>query len=322
MDATELLQPIQEDMQGVDRIIRGRLKSDVVLINQLAQHIIAGGGKRLRPAVTLLCAKACGIENDQHQLLAAIIDLLHTATLLHDDVVDGSDLRRGRDTANALWGNEASVLTGDFLYSRSFQLMIELDSMHCMSELANTSNVIAEGEVMQLMNCNNPDLSEKEYYEVIRRKTAALFAVGTGLGAYVAGTDDAQQRACEQYGLHLGLAFQIIDDALDYSASADELGKNIGDDLAEGKATLPLIHVMQTGSSAQKTLVSNAIREGDIGKLDQIQAAIESTDAIAYTSARADDEANAAIAALELLPDSPYKQSLSGLAKFSVARRA
>ncbi|MGB1580357.1 MAG: polyprenyl synthetase family protein [Nevskiales bacterium] len=309
-------------MQGVDRIISERLSSDVVLINQLAQHIIAGGGKRLRPAVTLLCAKACGINGKKHQLLAAIIELLHTATLLHDDVVDGSDLRRGRDTANALWGNEASVLTGDFLYSRSFQLMVELDSMHCMSELANTSNVIAEGEVMQLMNCNNPDITEKQYSEVIRRKTAALFAVGTELGAYIAGADETQQQACGQYGLHLGLAFQIIDDALDYSASVDELGKNIGDDLAEGKTTLPLIHVINTGTAAQRDLVSNAIREGDLGKLDQIQAAIESTNAIAYTSARAEDEANAAIAALDLLPESPHKQALAELARFAVARRA
>ena len=309
-------------MKGVDRIIRDRLSSDVLLINQLANHIIAGGGKRLRPAVTLLCARAMGIQNDRHQLLAAIIELLHTATLLHDDVVDGSSLRRGKETANAIWGNEASVLTGDFLYSRSFQLMVELDSMHCMSALANTSNVIAEGEVMQLMNCNNPELSEAQYSEVIRRKTAALFEVGTQLGAYIADADDAEIHACAKYGLHLGLAFQIVDDALDYSADVSDLGKNIGDDLAEGKTTLPLIHVMQQGTSAEKQLVRQAIQAGSLDRIDEIQAAIESTEAIAYTSARAQAEADAAIAALKLLPESPYKESLIGLAQHSVARRS
>lgn len=321
MDSRTLFSPIADDMQGVDRIIQSRLKSDVVLINQLAQHIIAGGGKRLRPAITLLCARAAGFEGERHQLLAAIIELLHTATLLHDDVVDGSELRRGRDTANALWGNEASVLTGDFLYSRSFQLMVELNSMHCMSRLADTSNVIAEGEVLQLMNCNNPELTEADYNEVIRRKTAALFEVGTELGAYLADSAPDVQSGCKAYGLHLGMAFQLIDDALDYSASTDELGKNIGDDLAEGKTTLPLIHVMREGSSAQRSLVEKAIREGDIGQLDAVQAAIESTKAIAYTSARAKVEAEAAIAALKPLPESPYKTCLEELAEFSVSRR-
>lgn len=322
MDSTTLFKPIVDDMLGVDRIIKQRLSSDVVLINQLASHIIAGGGKRLRPAITLLCARAAGYEGERHQLLAAIIELLHTATLLHDDVVDGSDLRRGRDTANAIWGNEASVLTGDFLYSRSFQLMVELDSMHCMSQLANTSNVIAEGEVLQLMNCNNPDLSEVEYTEVIRRKTAALFEVGTELGAYLAEADAAIIKGCKAYGLHLGMAFQLIDDALDYSASADELGKNIGDDLAEGKTTLPLIHVMKTGTKEESELVKKAIREGDLDQLPSIQKAIESTKAIEYTSACAAKEAEAAIAALSPLPESPYRTSLVELARFSVARRS
>ncbi len=322
MDPTQLFSPIAEDMRGVDQIIKDRLGSDVVLINQLAKHIIAGGGKRIRPAITLLCARAAGAQGDRCQLLAAIIELLHTATLLHDDVVDGSDLRRGRDTANAIWGNEASVLTGDFLYSRSFQLMVELDSMHCMSQLANTSNVIAEGEVMQLMNCHNPDLAEADYEEVIRRKTAALFEVGTELGAYLADADEAAQLGCKAYGLHLGMAFQLIDDALDYSASAEELGKNIGDDLAEGKTTLPLIHVMREGTAEQTNLVKQAIREGDMELLPAIQAAIESTGAITYTADRATVEAEKAIAALEPLPESPYRSSLEALARFSVARRS
>lgn len=322
MDPTELFKPIADDMRGVDDIIRQRLGSDVVLINQLAKHIIAGGGKRIRPAITLLCARAAGATEDKPQLLAAIIELLHTATLLHDDVVDGSDMRRGRDTANAIWGNEASVLTGDFLYSRSFQLMVQLDSMHCMSRLANTSNVIAEGEVMQLMNCHNPNLSEADYSEVIHRKTAALFEVGTELGAFLANADAAVQQACKDYGLHLGMAFQLIDDALDYSASADELGKNIGDDLAEGKTTLPLIHVVREGNSEQINLVKQAIKEGNVERLPEVQAAIESTGAIQYTTARATVEAKAAIAALLPLPESPYRASLEALALFSVARRS
>lgn len=321
MDLKEILAPITDDMQSVDTLIRHRLSSNVVLINQLGEYIIRSGGKRLRPAVVLLSARAGGYSGQQHALLAAVIEFIHTATLLHDDVVDGSDLRRGQDTANAIWGNEASVLTGDFLYSRAFQMMIELESMSVMQTLANATNTIAEGEVLQLLNVNDPEVDESRYLEVVWRKTAVLFQAGTQLGAHLAGCGQTQEQALSDYGLHLGTAFQLIDDALDYNADVKDLGKNLGDDLAEGKPTLPLIHVMNHGSPAQVEMVKTAIREGSRARMPEVLNAIESTGAITYTSGRAREEADKAIAALEAIPDSAYKTSLIELANFAVARK-
>ncbi len=320
MDLKSILSPIAEDMQLVDAIIRNRLCSDVVLINQLGEYIVNSGGKRLRPAIVLLAARACGQQDQQHALLAAVIEFIHTATLLHDDVVDGSDLRRGKDTANALWGNEASVLTGDFLYSRAFQMMVDLESMAVMKTLADTTNTIAEGEVLQLLNVHDPEVDETRYMEVVWRKTAVLFQAGTRLGAHLAGADESLQKAMADYGLHLGTAFQLIDDALDYNADVKNLGKNLGDDLAEGKPTLPLIHVMQHGTTAQVSLVQEAIRNGSRERMQEVLEAIESTGAIAYTSARAEQEADKAIAALAPIPESPCKSSLADLARFAVSR--
>ena len=320
MDLKEILSPIAGDMQEVDALIRQRLASDVVLINQLGEYIVKSGGKRLRPAVVLLAARACGHVDRSHSLLAAIIEFIHTATLLHDDVVEGSDLRRGKDTANALWGNEASVLTGDFLYSRAFQMMVDLESMTVMKTLADTTNTIAEGEVLQLMNVNDPDVDENRYMQVIWRKTAVLFEAGTRLGAHIAGANETTAQALADYGLHLGTAFQLIDDALDYNADVKELGKNLGDDLAEGKPTLPLIHVMENGTEAEASLVREAIIQGSLDHLDAVLSAIESNKSIAYTSARAEEEANKAIAALSALPESPYKSCLEAIARFSVSR--
>ena len=243
------------DMAAVDALIRRRLSSDVVLINQIADHIISAGGKRLRPMLVMLAGHAVGGAGPEHHQLAAIIEFIHTSTLLHDDVVDESSLRRGRSTANALWGNAPSVLVGDFLYSRSFQLMVELDRMSVMQILADTTNRIAEGEVLQLLHVHNPDTDEAAYLRVIERKTAVLFAAGTRLGALASGVDEATQQALFDYGMHLGYAFQIADDVLDYSANAEELGKNLGDDLAEGKATLPLIHAIRHSDAATREVL-------------------------------------------------------------------
>lgn len=319
-DLPAIISPIQDDMQKVDEVIRQRLTSNVVLINQLGEYIVKSGGKRLRPAVVLLAARATGYKGEHHSLLAAIIELIHTATLLHDDVVDGSDLRRGQETANALWGNEASVLTGDFLYSRAFQMMVELESITVMKGLADATNTIAEGEVLQLMNINDPEVDEKRYMEVIWRKTAVLFQAGTELGAHISLCSPEEQTALSHYGLHLGTAFQLIDDALDYQADTKSLGKNLGDDLAEGKPTLPLIHVMNKGNPEQIKIVKEAIQTGNLEHMPAVMEAIESTGAIAYTSARATDEAKMAIDALAQIPESPYKTSLIQLAEFAVLR--
>ncbi|MGH8530632.1 MAG: polyprenyl synthetase family protein [Nevskiales bacterium] len=320
MQLKSLLSPIEQDMAAVDQIIRTRLRSEVVLINQLAEYIIGAGGKRLRPAVVLLAARACGYAGTGHHLLAAVIEFIHTATLLHDDVVDESLLRRGRDTANAVWGNQISVLTGDFLYSRAFQMMIELDSMDVMHSLADTTNTIAEGEVLQLLNCRDPGITEERYREVIWRKTAVLFQAGSRLGAALAAPTAPIVDALANYGLHLGVAFQLIDDALDYSADAQALGKNVGDDLAEGKPTLPLIYALKHGSADQKKELRAAIEHGNRDSLPQVLAAIESTGAIAYTAALAKEESEQAIAALAALPESPYKTALTQLARFAVER--
>ncbi len=308
------------DMAAVNTLIRTRLASDVVLINQIGEHIIGGGGKRLRPMLHLLAARACGYVGDHHVPLAALIEFIHTSTLLHDDVVDESDLRRGRKTANALWGNAASVLVGDFLYSRSFQMMVELDSMEVMRILADTTNRIAEGEVLQLLNIGNPDTTERAYLDVIERKTAVLFAAATRLGAVLAGLSRDQQDALSQYGLDLGYAFQIADDVLDYTSDADTLGKNIGDDLAEGKPTLPVIHAITHGTPEQSASLRRAIQSGGLDSLDNIVAAIHDSGAIAYAQSLAHRYAASAKAALDVLPPSPARDALALLADYAIDR--
>ena len=312
---------VAEDWASVNRLIFQRLGSDVALINQVAHHIIHGGGKRLRPLTTLLAARACGYEGEQHIQAAAIIEFIHTATLLHDDVVDDSGLRRGQETANAVFGNQASVLVGDFLYSRSFQMMVEIGALGILDVLAHATNTIAEGEVLQLMNCNNPNISESDYLEVVYRKTAKLFEAGTRIGAILAEFDDAREQMLVSYGRHLGLAFQLVDDALDYDATAEELGKNIGDDLAEGKPTLPLIYAMDHGTAAERHMIREAIETGGIQNLTSIQLAIETSGGLRYTAERAQDEAELAVKALQDLPDSDYKKALASLAQFAVNRR-
>jgi len=320
MEIDQIRDLIADDMQAVNLRIEDRLRSDVVLINQLSHYIINSGGKRLRPMLVLLASRAFDYEGDQHINLAAIIEFIHTATLLHDDVVDASDLRRGRETANALWGNEASVLVGDFLYSRSFRMMVDANSMRVMEILADATNTIAEGEVMQLMNCNDPDTTEEQYLEVIRCKTAKLFEAATRLGAVLGNGSPEQEQSMAEYGMFLGTAFQLVDDALDYNSSSDEMGKNIGDDLAEGKPTLPLIFAMCTGTPAQATTIREAIEKGGREYIDEIMAAIESTGAIEYTAELAKAEAKRAIEKLALLAPSPYQQALATLAEFSVNR--
>ncbi len=320
MDIDQIRSLAADDMAAVDDLIRRRLQSDVVLINQLGHYIINSGGKRLRPLLVLLSARANGYPGPHHHQLAAIVEFIHTATLLHDDVVDASELRRGRETANAVWGNEASVLVGDFLYSRAFEMMVEVDSMRVMQILAEATNTIAEGEVLQLLNCHEPDTTEQQYLEVILRKTAKLFEAAGQLGAVLAGTDAETEQAMAAYGVHLGTAFQLIDDALDYSGDQATIGKQLGDDLAEGKPTLPLIHVMREGSSGQVETVREAIREGGRDMIDEVTAAIASTGAIAYTSRLAMDEALQARAALDALPASAYRDALTGLADYAVSR--
>ena len=311
---------VAEDMRAVDGLIEKRLHSHVALVNQVSQYIIQSGGKRLRPMLVLLCSKAFDYQADAHLPLAAIVEFIHTATLLHDDVVDASLLRRGQHTANSLWGNEASVLVGDFLYSRAFQMMVELDNMRVMDILAETTNVIAEGEVMQLLNCHNPDTTIEQYLDVIRSKTAKLFEASARLGAVVCGASPAHEQAIAAYGLHLGIAFQVIDDVLDYYGSADQIGKNVGDDLSEGKPTLPLIHVMKTGTREQADTVRRAIQGGGLDLLEEVVRAVESTQAIDYTARAARAEADAALEAISAIPSSPYKHALQALAEFSVSR--
>jgi octaprenyl-diphosphate synthase len=308
------------DNRPGDAQIRTRLSSDVVLINQIAEHIIGGGGKRLRPMLVLLAAQAMGYRGSDHVLLAAVVEFIHTATLLHDDVVDESDLRRGRKTANAVWGNAASVLVGDFLYSRSFQMMVEADDMRVMRILADTTNRIAEGEVLQLLNIHNPDVDEAAYLRVIERKTAVLFSAATRLGALLAGASDAQEQAFARFGLDLGFAFQIADDVLDYVSDAGTLGKNIGDDLAEGKATLPLIYAIERAAPEQSASLRRAIQTGGLDSLDNIVTAIADSGAIERTLRRAQQYAHAAKSALAGLPHSAVRDALSTLADYAVAR--
>jgi octaprenyl-diphosphate synthase len=320
MDITTIRELISDDMNAVDRLIIRQLQSDVVLINQIGAYIVHSGGKRLRPMIVLLAARAFGYEGERHIDLAAIIEFIHTATLLHDDVVDGSDLRRNRETANSVWGNEASVLVGDFLYSRSFEMMVEVGHMPVMDVLSHATNRIAEGEVLQLLNVHNPDTSETEYMEVIKRKTATLFEAGARLGGIIAGVDEKHQLALADYGLHLGIAFQLVDDALDYNSSNTEIGKNIGDDLAEGKPTLPLIQAMKSAAPPQRQRLAEIVEAGGLEEIDFVMQTIAASDAIDYTQRLARQQAEAAKQALAELPDTPYREALASLADFSVAR--
>lgn len=306
---------------AVNREIQAQLRSDVALVSSVAHYIIGGGGKRLRPLLVLLSARACGYTGDKHIKAAAIIEFIHTATLLHDDVVDDSDLRRGQDTANSVFGSEASVLVGDFLYSRAFQMMVEVGQMRVMDVLADATNTIAEGEVLQLMNCRDPDTTEQQYLEVIYRKTAKLFEAGVLIGAILAAQSRAVENALICYGRELGLAFQLVDDALDYDANREQLGKNIGDDLAEGKPTLPLIYALQRGSPREQVLIRRAIEQGGREQIDEIVAAISSSGALAYTFRRAEEAVARAIEALQPVPDSGWKEALVALARFAVERR-
>ena len=308
------------DMQQVDDVIRVRLHSEVALVSQVSEYIIASGGKRLRPALVLLSAGALNYQGAHHYELAAVVEFIHTATLLHDDVVDESNLRRGRETANALFGNAASVLVGDFLYSRAFQMMVGVGQMRVMEVLSDATNIIAEGEVLQLMNCNDADISEDDYLRVIRYKTAKLFEAAVRLGAILGGADAATETAMAHYGMHLGTAFQLIDDVLDYSGNHAEIGKNVGDDLAEGKPTLPLLYLLKHGSAEQEKLVRHAIENGGLEVFERILAEIHVSGALDYTRAQAQREVDLAIAAIAVLPDSQYKQSLIGLAEFAVSR--
>lgn len=311
---------VENETAAVDRLILKELSSDVVLINQIGHYIVNSGGKRLRPMLLLLAAKALDFPGDQKITLAAVIEFIHTATLLHDDVVDESTLRRGRNTVNALWGNSASVLVGDYLYSRSFELMVSVQNFRVMEILSRTTTAIAEGEVLQLLNCNNPATTEEKYLEVISRKTAILFSAAAQLSAVLAAAPQALESALRDYGLHLGIAFQLIDDALDYRADPDELGKNLGDDLADGKPTLPLIFAIEHGSEEQRAVLRNAIESGDRDVFRQVFEIVENTNAIAYTNKRAKEEVDKAVAALAPLPSSEYKDALVKLAGFAVER--
>ena len=316
----ELKALIGADMDRVNALIQAQLHSEVTLIDQLGHYIVNSGGKRLRPAPVLLSAGVFSYQGEEHINLAAIIEFIHTATLLHDDVVDASMLRRGRSTANQRWGNEASVLVGDFVYSRAFQMMVTVDSMKVMDILSEATNIIAEGEVQQLLNRHDPETTEERYLQVIHNKTAKLFEASAQLGAVIAKRSLEEETAMAEYGKCLGVAYQLIDDVFDYSATSKELGKNIGDDLAEGKPTLPLLYAMWNGTQAQSELIRQAIENGGLENIDAITDAIKSTNAIAYTADIARQAAEKAINALQALPPSPYLNALHSLARFSFER--
>lgn len=310
---------IMEDIEATDALILNKLASDVVLINQIGHYIINSGGKRLRPLLVLLSAKACGYKGKDHLTMAAVIEFIHTSTLLHDDVVDESDTRRGNKTANEVWGNAASVLVGDFLYSRSFEMMVEPGLMRIMQVMSEATNVIAAGEVLQLLNCHDADTTTERYMEVIHRKTAKLFEAATKMGPVLTHKEELED-AFVKYGKHLGAAFQLIDDVLDYTASADELGKNIGDDLAEGKPTLPLIYVLENGNEAEKDVIRRAIESEGMNLLTEVTEIIQSSGAITHTQQVAQQEAELAKEALAALTDSDYKTALLSLADLAVNR--
>lgn len=317
----QVLELTGQDMGAVNQLIRDRLRSDVVLVNQISEYIIQAGGKRLRPVVHLLCARACGSQREPAVTMAAVIEFIHTATLLHDDVVDESERRRGRRTAHTIWGNAASVLVGDFLYSRSFQMMVALDRMRVMQILADTTNTIAEGEVLQLMHLGNTELSEADYMRVIDSKTACLFAAACRLGAVLVDAGESMEKSLDAYGQNLGLAFQIADDLLDYSASDEDLGKNLGDDLAEGKVTLPLILALENASESDRGFLESALADGGTSQLDRVRTILEQTGALDQTARRARELARKASTALDPLPDSPEKQALMTLAEYAVSRQ-
>jgi len=312
---------VREDLRAVDDAVRSGLKSIVPLVDQVAEHIIAGGGKRLRPLLVVLAGRACGAQGPGCIQAAAFIEYIHTATLLHDDVVDNSARRRGRATANELYGNQASVLVGDFVYSRAFQLMAALESQPVIAIMADATNVIAEGEVLQLMNARDPGTTEQRYLEVIYRKTAQLFQAGAEVAAVLAGAAPTVRAALAAYGRHLGTAYQLIDDVLDYQSDPETRGKNLGDDLAEGKPTLPLIHALKGCDAATARLIRGAIEGGGLADLDRVLAAIESTGGLQYTARLAQSEADQALAALAALPQTPYKDGLAALARFAVERK-
>lgn len=320
MSLPQILSGIREDMLAVDTVIRQSLHSEVALVNQIADYIIHSGGKRLRPALVLMSGGVFGRVNEKHHILAAVVEFIHTATLLHDDVVDESSMRRGRQTANTLFGNAASVLVGDFVYSRAFQMMVGVDNMRVMEVLAEATNVIAEGEVLQLLNVNNADISDDDYLKVIHHKTAKLFEAATRLGAIVSDAGADAEQAMAEYGVRLGVAFQLIDDVLDLSGSSETIGKNLGDDIAEGKPTLPLLIAMRDGNAEQRAVIRKAIEQGGLDDLPAVLDAVKSTGALARVREIATQEANAAYAAIAHLPNSVHLEALKLLAEFAVNR--
>ena len=319
-DVHRIYATVEAEFRVVNECIMEQLHSDVSLVENIGNYIIDAGGKRLRPLLVLLSAGACRYKGEQHIPLAAIIEFLHTATLLHDDVVDTSDLRRGRPTANAKWGNAPSVLVGDFIYSRAFQMMVNIGHMEVMRTLSSTTNMIAEGEVMQLINVRNPDISEADYMEVIGSKTAILFEAATHTAGLIANAAAEQLQALQTYGKHLGLAFQLVDDLLDYTGDAATMGKNVGDDLAEGKPTLPLIHAMAHGTPEQVQLIRQAILTGGLETLDQVLTVVQESGALEYTMQRAKEHAQKAVDAIKTLPETPHRQAMIALAEQSVSR--
>ncbi len=313
---------LKDDLEKTDLLLTTRLSSNVALINQMSSYIIGAGGKRLRPLLVLLCARATDYQGEHHRLMAVVIELIHTATLLHDDIVDESATRRGQDTANEVWGNAASVLVGDFLYSRSFEMMVEPGSMRIMKILSKATNNIAEGEVLQLLNCQNSELTEDQYYQVIERKTAVLFQAATQIGGILSEVDDIQEQALKKYGLHLGNAFQIIDDVLDYESDFESMGKEVGDDLSEGKTTLPMIFALANTTGADNQLLKNAINNADNSKITQVIKILQSVDAFGYTREQAKKSAELAKDALVDIPSSAYKDALILLCSLSLQRKS
>src|SRR5690554_1701431 len=322
MQPHQLNPTIEPQFDAVTDYILNHLGSSVPLVEKIGHYIVSGGGKRLRPLLVLLSANACGYKGEQHIPLAAVIEFIHTATLLHDDVVDNSELRRGNATANAKWGNAPSVLVGDFLYSRSFQIMVEINRMEIMQVISNATTVIAEGEVLQLLNQRNPDTTEESYMQVILGKTAMLFEAATEVGAILADASTEEREALRLYGRHLGIAFQLVDDLMDYLSDSATMGKNVGDDLAEGKATLPLIHAMRVGSEDERKLIRNAIREGGLDDLQPVLDIVQHTGSIDYTRRQAEAEIDLAIGALDALPASSFRDTLTTLAQMATRRNS
>lgn len=326
MGTSDLPLPLRSDLTALDQLIRTRLRSEIALVNTVSEYIIASGGKRLRPVLLMLVSRAldadqrCDDPHSWHVQLAAVVEFIHTATLLHDDVVDESALRRGRQTANAAFGNAASVLVGDFLYSRAFQMMVEVNRMRVMQVLSDATNIIAEGEVLQLMNCNDPDVDEARYLQVIRYKTARLFEASARLGAILNDAPPELEEAAAEYGRRIGTAFQLVDDILDYEGNPTDIGKNVGDDLREGKPTLPLIYLMQHGSELERSLVRQAIEQGETDAFDRILQAVQQSGALEYARDRAADETRAAQAALDHFPASAFKDTLAQIAASALTR--